>query len=640
MPVSVAEVILAAPLPQLARRFEYTIPTELENKVTRGVRVKVPLGRRKKLLEAFVVEVSESASFEGKLQDISKVVSEIPVLNADLLALAEAIAGRQAGITADVLRLAIPPRTARVEKSIAAANDTDYTTLPWQQSKRRNGNLQWVQPSIGVTELSVANQDLPSVPNWAILLAKEAIARAARDEGAIIITPDYRDLDLLAQALVSLGAQSFARLDAHQSDHVRYRNYLELLHSGVPIVIGNRSAAFAPVQNLSWIGMWDDGDPLFNEPLAPYAHTRDVVLVRQQLTGVDVTFASHARSVAMHRLIQVGWVHPAEPAKGPKVVSTEQMHHDAAPTPGGIESASITIIRTAVTTGPVLIQVARRGWATVVICADCDTPMRCTACAGPLYQPSQEHVAKCRWCQREFTGFKCAACGGTSPKFVGRGQARTGLDIARLVPNVPIVHSNGSKIVTSVDSKPKLVIATAGTEPVATGGYAAVCILDAAKMLSRESLDASEQALRAWMNAAALCAPTGSVVIQDVKSTVAAAFVTWKSELLAERELNARNTLGLPPAIRLATAVGTPEAIAQLRSRALAPGEFPGIGQVGTLTKLPEGEDGLKLRRMMLRVPYSVAAAFAQLAKALIVSNALQTHASLRIRFDLNEADD
>ena len=52
----------------------------------------------------------------------------------------------------------------------------------------------------------------------------------------------------------------------------------------------------APAGTLGLIAVWDEGDPLHNEPLSPYVHARDIALVRQELQGCALFFVSHART--------------------------------------------------------------------------------------------------------------------------------------------------------------------------------------------------------------------------------------------------------------------------------------------------------------------------------------------------------
>ena len=91
-----ARIALESPLPQLDRLFDYRVPQEILGQVQPGNRVKVPFGHGKKLLEGYVVQLAESASFEGKVSEIAELVSPVAALQSEIYALARAVADRQA----------------------------------------------------------------------------------------------------------------------------------------------------------------------------------------------------------------------------------------------------------------------------------------------------------------------------------------------------------------------------------------------------------------------------------------------------------------------------------------------------------------------------------------------------------------
>jgi len=109
----------------------------------------------------------------------------------------------------------------------------------------------------------------------------------------------------------------------------------------------------------------------------------------------------------------------------------------------------------------------------------------------------------------------------------------------------------------------RLVVSTPGAEPVAPEGYAAAILLDAWALIERPSLTAGEEALRRWLAAAALVRPAsqgGRVVLAGAPTEVSIpaveALVRWDPAWFAERELEERRELSLPPAARLAVLTG------------------------------------------------------------------------------------
>ncbi|WP_017591156.1 primosomal protein N' family DNA-binding protein [Nocardiopsis potens] len=113
----IARVAVETPLPHLDRLFDYRVPEEMADDAVPGCRVRVPFHGQ--ALSGFLIERAESSDYTGTLAYLTGVVSAEPVLTAEIRGLARAVADRYAGTLSDVLRLAVPPRHARVEKEKA-----------------------------------------------------------------------------------------------------------------------------------------------------------------------------------------------------------------------------------------------------------------------------------------------------------------------------------------------------------------------------------------------------------------------------------------------------------------------------------------------------------------------------------------
>ena len=114
----IARVLPMLSVPHLDREFDYLVTTEQSDDAQPGVRVRVRFHGR--LVDAFVLERRSETDHVGKLGWLDRVVSPEPVLTADVRRLADAVAARYAGTRPDVLRLAVPPRHANVEKQVVA----------------------------------------------------------------------------------------------------------------------------------------------------------------------------------------------------------------------------------------------------------------------------------------------------------------------------------------------------------------------------------------------------------------------------------------------------------------------------------------------------------------------------------------
>jgi primosomal protein N' (replication factor Y) len=246
----------------------------------------------------------------------------------------------------------------------------------------------------------------------------------------------------------------------------------------------------------------------------------------------------------------------------PRIVPTvQQSGGDRLAAQARIPSSAWRIARTALESGPVLVQVARPGYAPRLACADCDQTARCLRCEGPLSQKSARATPACAWCGALAVNWRCTNCEGEKLRFVGQGATRTAEDLGRAFPGVRVIVADGERTVLSVGAEPALVIATRGAEPVAAGGYRAVLLLDGERMVARESLRVGEDCLRWWSNAVALAAGGATTVLVGVGGALASALVTWRHADYARAELADRRRLRFPPAVRVATITGSIEAV-------------------------------------------------------------------------------
>jgi primosomal protein N' (replication factor Y) len=567
----IARVLVDSSLPQLDRLLDYRVPQGLAG-VEPGVRVSVPLRSANRLATGFVVELGSQQDYPGPLSDVEALVSTVPVLRPEVWRLARAVADRAAGSVNDVLRLAIPTRQVRVEKAWIAAGEPPALPevaapdIPGYAADAVEAALaEGRRFALGV-EPGVVR--LPSgvwTGRWAVTLARAAARTLASGSTAIMVVPDYRDQDQLAAALAELlPAESVARWDARQPNPDRYRALLRAASAPL-VILGTRSAVYAPAEKLGLIAIWNDGDPLLGEPLSPYVHARDAALIRQEQQGGALLFAGHTRTTEVERLLEIGWldhIAMARPRR-PRIVATANtMADDRLAAQARIPSLAWRTATDAAKHGPVLVQVGRPGYAPGLRCADCGDAARCRRCAGPLRQRRSGAPPSCTWCGAIEGAWRCTNCSGTKLRTAGAGARRTAEDLGRAFPGTRVIVSDGDRPLLDIDDRPALVIATRGAEPLAAGGYRAVLLLDGERMVARESLRVGEDVLRWWSDAAALAADDATIVLVGVGGTVASALATWSQPDYARAELADRRILRFPPSVRTATVQGAPDAVA------------------------------------------------------------------------------
>ncbi|MCY1142313.1 primosomal protein N' [Actinoplanes sp. Pm04-4] len=370
----VARVCVDVPLPHLDRPFDYLVASTDDEAAQPGVRVKVRFAGQ--LVSGFLLERVESSPHGGKLAYLEKIVSPEQVLDPEVAQLARAVADRYAGNLSDVLRLAVPPRHARVEAqppkaapvadappSDNAAPDADAppsdnalagvpssdpqhesdapaashaltpatSTEPQGDSPRADTSVPsgldpggWDKYVAGPAFLKAladgrnARAVWGALPgeDWARRIAEAAAATVLGGRGVVIVVADARDLDRVDQALSAvLGSGRHVALNAALGPAERYRRFLAASRHQVPVVVGTRAAMWAPVAKVGLVVIWDDGDDLHAEPRSPYPHAREVLLTRAQLADCAALVAGFARTGEGQLLLQTGWAREISAAR-------------------------------------------------------------------------------------------------------------------------------------------------------------------------------------------------------------------------------------------------------------------------------------------------------------------------------------
>ena len=633
VPNPVARVRVDSTLPQVDRTFDYRVPAELSEDAVPGARVRVLFNGHE--LTGYIEERAATTDWtRTSLLPIKSVLSRVPSVAPEIFALAEALADRYASTVANVLRLAVPPRIAALDKKYAPLLpgyesdylgdsapesghvDSEHAALGHAESEPATASAAsstadpyaWLAtagaPAPFVLDPPALNPDAPDAASvfsdyengaefiedvaagaatravmtvlpghlehtWADVLATALAAAATSGRGAIAVVPTAKNLDLLEAALAErLSADSFVRLSSDSTPHTRYHGFVKARLGQVPVVIGTRAAAYAPVANLGLVVCWDDGDSSLVERRAPYCHARDVLLLRASAENTAALFAGFSMSSEAARLVRTRWAsHVRAPRAlvrdySPRIFSTGsefELARDPLAAMARIPHLAFEHARRALARGPVLVQVARSGYIPSFSCERCRMPARCGECSGPLSVASGSSVPSCSWCGHLAQQWRCSECGFTHWRYSAAGATRTAEELGRAFPNVPVISSAGDHVRASVGPEPALVVATPGAEPVAFGGYAAALLLDADKMLRFDSLRAPEAALRRWLNAAALVRPAaleGTVVTTASPSPVEQALVRWDPAWFARQELEERAQTGLPPAVRTAAVTG------------------------------------------------------------------------------------
>jgi primosomal protein N' (replication factor Y) len=515
----VARLWVDTGLSHLESTYDYLVPQSIDAAVSVGVKVLVDFSGRK--VDAFVINRVNSSNV-GNLKFIEKVTSPVPLLTSEIIALVAAVARRWGAVPSEILSAAIPPRVISVEKGVTESSASELLSL-------RNQS-----PSHSYYLFTPGEDPFHTIAEW--------VKRRASQGGVLVVLPELREVHSLANELTLLGVD-FSVLDASLARTTRYSNFLHVATGASTIVIGTRSAIFAPVTNLQTIVIFREGSESHYERRTPGWNVRDVAIIRSQLAAIDLTFAGFAPSSELSLLIESEAI--ALKGKRAKVDATSYPQIRGELLPDRIFAP----IRSALTRGSVLFLVPRKGYSQAISCTSCRNIGLCE-CGGRIYFGGPDQGFICSLCNLTTAEWSCKWCKKSSPSLLGRGNLRYAHEIGRAFPGFAVISSDATHAVHKIENQHSIVLATAGMAPIVKGGYEAVVILEGDNLFSQLDLRAQERAREAIMQSASLLAPTGkALVVIDNSHPIVAALSRWNLSPLLARELREREQTQLPPLV-------------------------------------------------------------------------------------------
>jgi primosomal protein N' (replication factor Y) len=562
--VGIARVWVDSGVYHLDGEFDYAIPAKFGSVVEVGVRIVVPFGNRE--CEALVISRMPGKA-QGGVKEITKVLSPIAVATAESLALIAEVSRRWAAHPYDVLRSAIPPRSAAVDKEPVLSEKGE--------------------PSTG--KLSRKYLQFPPAQDSYRLIAEYVAAR--RGSGSLLVLlPDSRSIERLQEFLSDVTV-----LDSNLDKSDRYRNYLKTLRQGELVVLGTRNSVFAPLSDLREIILVDDSSESYYEQRSPGWNARDVATLRSQMGSISFTIMGYSPSAEVARLIETGWM-KYQPVKASlPVKSFHSTSGELLPT--GIFSP----IRSALKNGPVLFIAPRKGYSQSILCTQCRNVSLCE-CGGRVLQRGAGRVIECSICQKSYPDWSCAWCQSQKFFLMGRGSERFAQEIGRAFPGFAVTESSGERILDKYLLNDGIVISTPGAIPKSPEGYSAVVILECERLFSQADVRSQERARGIlFSSAGSLASGSQLLLVISHNHPVLSALAAWKPSLITSKELRDREEVGFPPFTRsLSLEIEASEAPALVRGlkSAQSAGRLPISTRILGPSPAPSGKS-----RLLLLVP-------------------------------------
>ncbi len=276
----------------------------------------------------------------------------------------------------------------------------------------------------------------------------QAIAYAlARGRGAIVLVPEIALTPQTTERFRSRFGDVVAVLHSHLSDGERHDEWFRIRKGAARIVVGARSAVFAPVCDLGLIVVDEEHETTYKQAETPRYHARDVAVVRARRAGIPVVLGSatpslesyHNALTGKYRLLEL----PARiDGRSMPEVRAVDMRQEAvrAKAPRLLSQRLVDAVRARLERGEqVMLFLNRRGYATSFLCPSCGYVATCPDCSVPFTVHRAEGRLLCHLCGRDRPlPDRCPQCGDPSVRLAGVGTEKLVETAARLFPQARI----------------------------------------------------------------------------------------------------------------------------------------------------------------------------------------------------------
>lgn len=261
---------------------------------------------------------------------------------------------------------------------------------------------------------------------------------------ALVLTPEIALTPQLIRRFRSRFSCGIAVLHSGLTPGERYDEWRRIRRGEAEIVIGARSAIFAPLENLGIIVVDEEHEASYKQSEGLAYNARDLALVRGKLEGTVVVLGSATPLITTYHAAMHGRLRYLSlpervrnlPLPEARIIDTRNLR-DSSCAPELVAALGENLERK----GQSLLFLNRRGFATFLLCRDCGHVFRCPNCAVTLTHHKSKQRHYCHYCDFSLPSpTVCPGCGGGNIALFGRGTERVEEEIRELFPTARIAR--------------------------------------------------------------------------------------------------------------------------------------------------------------------------------------------------------
>jgi primosomal protein N' (replication factor Y) len=416
--------------------FTYVVPDELINRIEVGLMVKAPFRRQKKTGIIFRLVNNKEIKNDIELKAIESVITEEPALPEGLLKLIQWVGQYYISTPGLALKNAVPSGIFEGKKGGRARITYDSVKIDEKRFRLNRGQKQ------ALRSISSTSKGIFLLHGVTGSGKTEVYLRAIEDNGdreAIVLVPEIALTAQIIDRFRSRFGDKVAFYHSGLSHGERILQWKRMLKGEVKIVVGVRSAVFAPFRNLGLIVIDEEHEPTYKQFEGLRYSARDVALARSKIEGIKIILGSATPSIESFYNAMKGNINYLElkqrvEEKPLPEVEIIDMTKEEKKTPF-FSKRFIDALSENINSGKQsLLMLNRRGYSPFYLCTDCGYTYKCPSCSISLKYHKDTNTLNCHYCNTYLKVVDlCPRCNGAKTKTIGAGTQRIEEELRRLI---------------------------------------------------------------------------------------------------------------------------------------------------------------------------------------------------------------
>lgn len=463
-----ANVVLGLPI---HGPFDYSVPAHLQKNMKVGIRVWIQFRDKRKL--GYVVKIAPTTNIKH-VKPVLEIIDNSPLLDRNMLLLTKKLSDYYGCSWGEAIEAVLPDALRKGKKIILAER---------RHIKSKHGQEAYLI------------HDLNRGARWDIYLSR--IKEAVENNSSVILLLPDTNAAFKAKEMIS-AALRISPVILHRGQPKEAEAWVSVKESDFSIVIGTRSAIFAPVNNPGLVIIDEEHDTVYKQEQVPHYHARQIAFMRTAIERTGLILGSISPSLESFYLAKKGKIkYTLLPrSAGYPQVKIVDMHQERR----YFKQRNIIlskylqdcIAQVLEAKGKMLLFLNRRGFATFASCRNCGEVLKCPRCNVNLVYYFKESILNCRYCNFKMPPSQiCPNCNVSYMRYSGAGTEKIESEISRLFPHTRVIMLDSPQEI-AID-KADIFISTASIIKKANYNFDLIGILSIDNSLSRIDFRSTEK---------------------------------------------------------------------------------------------------------------------------------------------------